>query len=110
MLFVYEHAREKVNVFNIGCASTTSVSRIAEIVVEEMGRNNVVFKYTGGERGWPGDVPRFELSISKLQELGWTARLTSEEAVRKAACELKAEIVKPPNVIPAKARDAGSGR
>ncbi len=99
MLFVYQHSREKVNVFNIGSASTINVARIAELVVEEMGLKNVDFRYTGGERGWPGDVPHFELGVSKLQELGWIARLTSEEAVRKAAHELKLEITKTSGLI-----------
>ena len=103
LLYTYQHAREKVNVFNIGCNSTTSVSRIAKIVVEEMGLKNVALEYTGGERGWPGDVPYFELDVSKLEELGWTAKLTSEKAVRKAARELITEIIQSPNVVPAQA-------
>jgi UDP-glucose 4-epimerase len=92
ILFTYQHASEVVNVFNIGCKSTTSVIRIAEIVVEEMGLKNVAFRYTGGKRGWPGDVPHFELAVSRLNNLGWTATLTSDEAVRKAVRELESEI------------------
>ena len=34
----------------------TTVTRIAEIVVEEMGLAGVKFKYTGGDRGWKGDI------------------------------------------------------
>ena len=107
ILYAYRHAREKVNMFNIGCNSTTSVSRIAEIIVEAMGLKNVAFKYTGGKRGWPGDVPHFELDVSKLKDLGWTAKLTSEEAVRKAARELIDETKHASNTIPAK---AGKGK
>ena len=45
---------------------------------------NVEFKYTGGKRGWAGDVPRFQLSTEKMKKLGWQASLSSDEAVRKA--------------------------
>jgi hypothetical protein len=27
--------------------------------------------HSGGDRGWPGDVPRFRRHISRLQALGW---------------------------------------
>lgn len=61
----------------------TTVTRIAEIVVEEMGLSNVEFKYTGGDRGWKGDVPRFEYDISKVLSTGWKPHYTSDEAVRQ---------------------------
>ncbi len=93
MLYIFRQADDPVNVYNIGCDSSTKVSTIAQIVVREMGCSNATLKYTGGERGWPGDVPRFELGISKLAQLGWKARLNSEEAVRKAVRELKKEIM-----------------
>jgi UDP-glucose 4-epimerase len=53
-------------------------------VVEEMELHIVSFKYTGGIRGWKGDVPRFQLDACKIIKLGWKATLTSDEAVRKA--------------------------
>lgn len=61
----------------------TTVTRIAEIVVEEMGLSNVEFKYTGGDRGWKGDVPRFKYDISKVLSTGWKPHYTSDEAVRQ---------------------------
>lgn len=61
----------------------TTVTKIAEIVVEEMGLSNVEFKYTGGDRGWKGDVPRFEYDISKVLSTGWKPHFTSDEAVRQ---------------------------
>jgi UDP-glucose 4-epimerase len=83
MLFGYKNANEQINVFNLGCDTATEVTSIAEIVVEEMGLNNVKFTYTGGKRGWKGDVPKFQFDISKMKKLGWNASLTSDEAVRK---------------------------
>jgi UDP-glucose 4-epimerase len=58
------------------------------MVIEEMGLKNVKINYTGGDRGWPGDVPRFQLDPTKLSKLGWSAKYTSDEAIRKAIREI----------------------
>lgn len=84
MLLAWEHSRERINCFNIGTDSTTSVREIARIVIEEMGLCDVRLKYMGGESGWPGDVPRFQYDAGKIYALGWKARRTSDEAVRTA--------------------------
>ena len=60
----------------------TTVTRIAEIIVEEMGLKDVRFKYTGGEGGWKGDVPKFQYDLSKIHKAGWYAKLNSDDAVR----------------------------
>lgn len=71
-------------VYNISVTSPgTTVTRIAEIVVEELGLKNVKFNYTGGDRGWKGDVPRFSYDISKVLATGWSPKHTSDEAVRQ---------------------------
>ena len=84
ILYGYTHANQKMNLFNLSCDTTTTVTRIAEMVTQEMGLTNVAFKYTGGIRGWKGDVPRFQLDAAKMNNLGWNATLSSDEAVRKA--------------------------
>ena len=79
-----------VDVFNISVMSEgTSVTHIAEIVVDVLGLSDVEFKYTGGDRGWKGDVPRFKYDISKVLATGWKPEYTSDEAVRKAAQSLR---------------------
>jgi UDP-glucose 4-epimerase len=88
MIFGFEKSNEKINLFNLGCDTNTTVTRIAEIVVNEMGLKNVKFSYTGGKRGWKGDVPRFQLDCHKINNLGWKASLTSDEAVRKATRDI----------------------
>ena len=79
-----------VDIFNISVLSEgTSVTHIAEIVVDVLGLSDVEFKYTGGDRGWKGDVPRFKYDISKVLATGWKPEYTSDEAVRKAAQSLR---------------------
>lgn len=81
MLFVTDHAPRGFHVFNLGCTDSLEVRRIAQMVVEAMGLSGVEFEYTGGEGGWPGDVPRFKLDVEAVNRLGWRARRTSEQAV-----------------------------
>lgn len=88
MLFAVAESKETVNIFNLAAADNILISRIAEIVVETMGLKNVNFHYTGGRRGWPGDVFYMELSPAKINKLGWKATYTSLEAVRRAMKEL----------------------
>jgi UDP-glucose 4-epimerase len=82
ILFAMENSTEMVNIFNIGSDDTINSTRIGEIVVEEMGLQNVEFKYTGGSRGWKGDVPKMLLSIDKIRSLGWKPVYNSEKSVR----------------------------
>lgn len=84
MLFVVDRAREPLNIYNLGCDDSLEVRRIADMVTEALGLSGVKYEYTGGEGGWPGDVPRFRLDPSKLNLLGWKARRNSEDAVRIA--------------------------
>jgi UDP-glucose 4-epimerase len=88
IIFGFENSDDQLNLFNLGCDTNTTVTRIAELVVEEMNLKDVKFKYTGGIRGWAGDVPRFQLDISKISKLGWKESNTSDEAVRKAIREV----------------------
>ena len=84
ILYGFQHADGQVNVFNLGSNSSTMVSTIARVLVNEMGLPDVAFKYTGGKQGWPGDVPRVRFDTSRMQQLGWKPRFTSDEAVRQA--------------------------
>jgi UDP-glucose 4-epimerase len=82
ILFAMQNSTEMVNIFNIGSDDTIDSTRIGEIVVEEMGLQDVEFKYTGGTRGWKGDVPRMMLSIDRIRSLGWKPVYNSEKSVR----------------------------
>jgi UDP-glucose 4-epimerase len=83
MCHVVEHAPDDFNVYNLGTRTTTSVTTIADIVSDEMGLDPE-YEYTGGDRGWVGDVPRMRLSIEKLSALGWEPEQSSDDAVRNA--------------------------
>lgn len=82
MLFAVDNSRERVNIFNIGSNDRIDVTSIGRIVASEMMLDNVEFEYTGGDRGWKGDVPFMILSIDKIMRLGWKPEHNSEESVR----------------------------
>jgi len=77
-----------VLLYNLGVEGETSVTRIADILCEEMGFKSVSYHYTGGEGGWKGDVPRFQYCLDKIHAAGWHARYTSDEAVKKTIQEV----------------------
>ena len=92
MVFGWRHAADTVNYFNLGCDGATSADDIACFVIEAMNLQSVDVVHTGGERGWPGDVPQVRLDCARMAALGWRAKLTSNEAVRRASRELVQEI------------------
>ena len=81
-----------MNCYNLAVDGATSVTRIAEIVVEELGLTGVQFEYTGGVQGWVGDVPQVRLDPARLTAHGWQARYTTDEAVRQAVRELQQQL------------------
>lgn len=91
ILFAIEKSKEDVNIFNIGSEDTISATGIGRAIVEEMKLSEVKFIYTGGSRGWKGDVPRMRLDIEKLKDIGWKPAYTSERSVRETARTLLEE-------------------
>ncbi len=75
-------------VFNIGNEDAIDVTRIAEVVSDEMSLEPD-FSYTGGRKGWDGDVPEMRLEIEKLKEEGWRPSKSSEQAIRETVKKLK---------------------
>lgn len=92
IIFGYEHRKEDVEIFNIGSEDRINVRKIADIVVEEMNLRNVKYKFTGGKRGWKGDVPKMLLSIEKIKNYGWKPKYNSEESVRLTVRHLLREL------------------
>lgn len=91
MLFAVGHATATVNTFNIGSEDWIDVKAIADIVAKKKGLSQVRYRFTGGDRGWVGDVPKMQLSIARLKALGWKPRHGSQESVQMAVQAMLAE-------------------
>ncbi len=86
--------QDKVAIYNVGSLDQITVGKIAEIVVDALGLQDVQFAFTGGVdggRGWRGDVKVMLLSVEKLLKTGWKPKCTSEQAVRRATKEILTE-------------------
>ncbi len=83
--FGVAHAVDPVNFFNLAVDDQTSVTEIAEWTIAAMGidRSKIEFEYTGGSRGWKGDVAKVKLDTRKMTALGWKPQRSSREAVRQ---------------------------
>jgi UDP-glucose 4-epimerase len=88
MLQIQRHATEKVAVYNLGADDLgVSVRNIAEAVVASVSPGaNIV--YGVENRGWVGDVPKFQYRLDKLKKLGWVPKLDSTHAIKRAIAEI----------------------
>ena len=77
MLFGLKNSSKQINMFNLGTEGSTSVNEITEMILKELNLKNVQLKYTGGIRGWPGDVHTVSLTSKKLRSLGWKPKYPS---------------------------------
>lgn len=87
MWFLFQRGRDRLNYYNIAPETgATTVRFIAEAVVRAASPGAAI-RYTGGSRGWVGDVPRFRYSTVKLKSLGWSPSMSSDQAVQRAIQE-----------------------
>lgn len=87
ILFAAGNSAEKINIFNIGSPDATTVKEIAELMIEKKSPGASI-RYTGGKRGWKGDVPKFLLDTTKLKNLGWSPKYGSRDSVIKTIEEI----------------------
>ena len=88
MLHVVDNASGPHSIHNLAADDNINVARIAELVVQMWTNGRAKLRYTGGRRGWAGDVPIMRLDPARLNALGWTASRTSEQAVQYAIAAL----------------------
>lgn len=84
-------AASKVELVNIGPTDIGATVRwIAERVVARVAPGARI-AYGSGNRGWVGDVPKFNYSTDRIQSYGWRPALTSEQAIARAVDEIAAQ-------------------
>lgn len=88
ILFVVSRSDDTVNIFNVATDDYLTVNEIAEIVLSEMNIKDAKLEYTGGDRGWKGDVPVVRFNLEKIHALGWKVKYNSKEAIRKSVKEM----------------------
>jgi UDP-glucose 4-epimerase len=69
------------DVFNVATQDYITVREIADLVATRLGLANVSYTFTGGSRGWKGDVPVVRFDSSKLRQKGWANQRTTVQAM-----------------------------
>src|ERR1700722_19089875 len=87
MLFLFERSPDRLNYYNIAPEIGASTVRFIADSVVKAAAPGAKIRYTGGSRGWVGDVPKFLYSPAKLKSFGWSPKLNSDAAVELAIRE-----------------------
>jgi UDP-glucose 4-epimerase len=80
-------------VYNVATDYIT-VKEIAVLAVECAGLDphEVEYDYTGGSRGWKGDIPVVRMNSERIHRLGWEPRRASREALRDSMLSMLADM------------------
>jgi UDP-glucose 4-epimerase len=84
---------EPFAVFNVATEDYVTVTEIAELAVDvlDLPAGTTAFEYTGGDRGWKGDVPVVRLNSSRIRALGWKNERTCRQALRDSLVSMLAD-------------------
>ncbi len=85
VLLAHERTDVPYQVFNVSTGDAITVDEIAAEAVGCLGlKHPPALEYSGGSRGWKGDVPVVRLDAGRIRSLGWEPKRTSREAIRAA--------------------------
>jgi len=87
MLFIYDNAKDNVNVFNISGEGYTTIEQLAKMFIVSK-RLDTEIVYQGNDRGWVGDIPKYRCNIDKIKSLGWKPSRTSNDTVELTLSKL----------------------
>ncbi|GIH14125.1 UDP-glucose 4-epimerase [Rugosimonospora africana] len=84
VLTAAEQVRDPFAVFNVATEDYITVTEIAELAMEVLALpdGSTTLEYTGGDRGWKGDVPVVRLNSERIRALGWKNERSCREALR----------------------------
>ncbi len=92
VLVAARRSKDRFAVYNVATDYIT-VTEIARLAAECAGIDprDVKFEYTGGSRGWKGDVPIVRLNADRIRSLGWVCSLNSRNALRESMLAMLAD-------------------
>lgn len=80
-------------VFNVATSDYVTVTEIAELATQVVGlaAGSTTFEYSGGDRGWKGDVPVVRINTDRIRALGWRNERSGPQALRASMEAMLAE-------------------
>jgi len=86
VLLALARTEQPYRAYNVATGDYITVTEIADLAAECVGLEpaRVDYQYTGGDRGWKGDVPIVRLDTRRIRALGWSNEMGSREALRES--------------------------
>jgi UDP-glucose 4-epimerase len=86
VLLAHRQCSDDFNVFNVATGDYITVTEIADLAVAALGldKQDVEYRYSGGDRGWKGDVPVIRLNTDRIKALGWACQNSSTQAIERS--------------------------
>jgi len=96
VLLAWNRQGPRFDVFNVATGDYITVREIAELALQvcHLNPRDVKFEFTGGDRGWKGDVPVVHFDCGKIAALGWRCERSAATAVRDAMTAMHATLEK----------------
>jgi UDP-glucose 4-epimerase len=86
VLMAHTQCSAPFQVYNVATGDYITVTEIAQLAIACLGLapEQVSFEYTGGDRGWKGDVPVVRLNTDRIRATGWRCERSTAEALRQS--------------------------
>jgi len=93
VLLAASKVKEPFDAFNVATGDYITVKEIAQIVIDKVVGKSAAVKliFSGGDRGWKGDVPIVRLNTDKIKALGWRCRHTCRQSIERSIDEMLGE-------------------
>jgi UDP-glucose 4-epimerase len=84
VLMAAEHAPRPYRAFNVATGDYVTVREIADLCLDVLKKDpaETTYNFSGGDRGWKGDVPVVRLNTDRIRKLGWSNSMDTREALR----------------------------
>lgn len=82
--YTMERTPKIYDVYNVATDDYITVLDIVQLVLNRMKITGTKIIGTTEDRGWRGDVPVVRFDLHKIHELGWSAMMTSVDAIKDA--------------------------
>jgi len=88
VLLANDKCQDTYQVYNVATGDYITVHEIAQLVIECLGLSDVELRYSGGDRGWKGDVPIIRLNTDRIKNIGWRCQKSTREAIKSSILEM----------------------